>query len=184
MKPHTLKELTARALTVLRSTRFGLGVLVGGLFMALVFSTTARAHDFRIGAIVIDHPYATPSLASSRSGAVYIKLLRNKGDAPDRLLGAQTQAAARVSLHAMQMDGEVMRMREVPAIELPAQSALRMGHAQASGNTNGYHLMLEGLKATLKDGDRFDLTLRFEKAGERTVQIWVQTPRGTAAHKH
>lgn len=59
-----------------------------------------------------------------------------------------------------------------------------MGHAQASGNTKGYHLMLEDLKAPLKDGDRFDLTLRFEKAGERTVQIWVQTPRGNAAHSH
>lgn len=184
MKPHTPKGLAERALAVLRSTRFGLGVLVGGLFMALVMSSTARAHDFRVGAIVIDHPYATPSLAGSRSGAVYIKVLRNQGDAPDRLLGAQTPAASRVSLHAMQMEGEVMRMREVPAIELPAKSALRMGHAQASGNAKGYHLMLEDLKAPLKDGERFDLTLRFEKAGERTVQIWVQTPRGSAAHQH
>lgn len=184
MKPHSVKGLPAQVLDVLRSTRFGLGVLVGDLFMALVMSNTARAHDFRVGAIVIDHPYATPSLAGSRSGAAYIKVLRNKGDAPDRLLSAQTPAAARVSLHAMQMDGEVMRMREVPAIELPAQSALRMGHAQRSGNAKGYHLMLEDLKAPLKEGERFDMTLRFEKAGERTVQIWVQTPRGTAAHSH
>ena len=177
---------TMNLLVQMRKTGFGLGFILGGLFMGAVMLWTgqAHAHDFKQGAIVIDHPYATPSLTGSRSGAVYIKELRNKGDAPDRLLGAQTPAAARVSLHAMQMEGDVMRMREVPAIELPAQSALRMGHAQASGNAKGYHLMLEDLKAPLKDGERFDLTLRFEKAGERTVQIWVQTPRGTAAHQH
>ena len=177
---------TMNLLALLRKTGFGLGFVLGGLFIGAValWTPQAHAHDFKQGDLVIDHPYATPSLAGSRSGAVYIKELRNKGNAPDRLLGAQTPAATRVSLHAMQMDGDVMRMREVPAIELPAQSVLRMGHAQASGNAKGYHLMLEDLKAPLKDGERFDLTLRFEKAGERTVQIWVQTPRSTAAHQH
>ena len=183
MKPHTLTGLTALALAVLRSTRSTLGVLVSGLFMGLVISNTARAHDFRVGTIVIDHPYATPSPMGSNTGAVYIKSLRNRGDAADRLVGASSPTASQVSLHAMRMDGEVMRMHAVSAIELPAKGEVRMSHAAASSTTN-HHLMLEGLKAPLKDGDRFDLTLRFEKAGERTVQIWVQTPRGTAAHQH
>ena len=80
----------------------------------------------------------------------------------------------------MQMEGDVMRMREVSAIELPAKSNLQLGHA----STDGYHLMLEGLKAPLKDGDSFPLTLRFERAGEKTVQIHVQTPRKSASHEH
>ena len=183
MKPQLLKALSARTLEVLRSTRFGLGVLTGGLFMALVIAGTARAHDFRVGSIVIDHPYATPTPMGSSTGAAYIKALRNRGDAADRLLGARSPAARRVSLHAMQMDGEVMRMREVDAIEVPANGEVRMGHAPTHSAIH-HHLMLEGLKAPLKDGDRFDLTLRFEKAGERTVQIGVQTPRGAAAHPH
>jgi copper(I)-binding protein len=45
--------------------------------------------------------------------------------------------------------------------------------------------MLIGLKQPLKDGDRFPMTLRFEKAGEREVMVWVQTPRGGAGvHPH
>ena len=176
---HTLHS----AWQALRSACFGAGVIVGGLCMWLVAAQTVRAHDFRVGSIVIDHPYATPSLAGSQTGSVYIKALRNRGDSAERLLGASSPAASRVSLHAMQMDGEVMRMREVVAIELPAKSEVRMGHAP-DRTASSHHLMLEGLKAPLKDGDRFDLTLRFEKAGERTVQIWVQTPRGSAAHKH
>jgi len=42
-------------------------------------------------------------------------------------------------------------------------------------------LTLIDLKAPLKDGDRFDLTLNFEHAGAKTVKVWVQTPRNAAA---
>lgn len=80
----------------------------------------------------------------------------------------------------MQLDGDVMRMREVPTLALPGNSEQAMRHGQA----NGYHLMLEGLKAPLKKGDRFDLRLKFEKAGERTVKVWVQNPRSSVSHQH
>ncbi len=146
----------------------------------LLSSSVVCAHDFKLGDLTIDHPYATPTVATQSTGAVYIRNLRNRGTSPDRLLEAQTPASARVGLHRMQMQGDVMRMREVSAIELPAKSNLQMGHA----STDGYHLMLEGLKAPLKDGDSFPLTLRFEKAGEKTVQIHVQTPRKSAPHEH
>lgn len=153
-----------------------------GAFFICLMSSAAYAHDFKVGDITIDHPYAIPTVTAQSTGAVYFRYLRNRGVVPDRLVSAQTPVAARVGLHRMQMEGDVMRMREVSAVELPAKSDVRMRHA----STDGYHLMLEGLKAPLKDGDSFPLTLRFEKAGERTVQIHVQTPRkGTAQeHKH
>ncbi len=47
--------------------------------------------------------------------------------------------------------------------------------------------MLMGLKAPFKDGDRFPVTLTFERAGDREVMVWVQTPRGAAGderHAH
>jgi periplasmic copper chaperone A len=173
-----LQTLLARLWPLLQSTRFGVGFVLGGLFMWMVATGTVRAHEFTAGSIAMVHPYATPSAGTT--GAVYFRSIRNRSEAADRLVAASSPVATRVGLHTMSMDGNVMRMREVQAIELPPRSETKMGHAQNSG----YHLMLEGLKAPLKDGDRFDLTLRFEKAGERTVQIWVQTPRGTAAHKH
>ena len=148
--------------------------------VALLTSQLALAHDFKVGDLTIDHPYATPTVPAQSTGAVYFRTLRNRGSAPDKLLSAQSSVANRVGLHRMQMEGEVMRMREVPYIDMPGKSEFRMGHA----STDGYHLMLEGLKAPLKDGDSFPLTLRFEKAGERTVQVHVQTPRKGAAHEH
>lgn len=141
----------------------------------------AFAHDFRQGDVVMDHPYATPSLAGTTTGAVYFKSIRNKGKTPDRLLSARTAVAARVEIHQMQMDGNVMRMRQVPALELPAQTEVSLRH----GGAGTHHLMLLDMAKPLQDGDRFDLELVFEKAGTRRVNVWVQTPRaGAPAHKH
>ena len=82
----------------------------------------------------------------------------------------------------MQMQGNVMRMAPVSHVFLAAHATVPMKH----GSHDGHHLMLFDLKAPLKDGDRFPLTLTFEKAGTVQVQVWVQTPRpgSGAAHQH
>ena len=150
------------------------------LACALVSAGLAHAHDARVGDLTLDHPYATPSLAGSSIGAAYFRHIRNRGGQPDRLVGASTPVAARVELHRMTLDNGVMRMREVAFIELPPKSDTPLRHGGA------YHLMLIDLKRPLKDGERFDLTLQFERAGARTVQVWVQSPRGESggAHRH
>jgi copper(I)-binding protein len=62
------------------------------------------------------------------------------------------------------MEGDTMRMREVDAIDLPAGREVRL-------EPGGLHLMLMGLKAPLKAGDKLSLTLRFERAGEVTLDV-------------
>jgi hypothetical protein len=145
---------------------------------AAVLSTAAYGHSVSHGDLVLDHPYAVPSLAGVSHGAAYLRGIDNRGDQPDRLLSASSPVAARVELHHMALDAGVMRMREVAAIELPPHTVTPLRH-------NGpYHLMLMDLKQPLKDGDRFDLTLNFERAGSQTVKVWVQTPRDTGASDH
>lgn len=148
-----------------------LGVLLTGL-------TGALAHGQKAGELTLDHPYALPSLAGSPHGAAYLRGITNRGDQPDRLLGATTPVAARVELHRMTLDAGVMRMRELPFIALPARSETPLRHG------GEHHLMLIDLKQPLKDGDRFDLTLKFERAGTQTVRVWVQTPRDASGGKH
>lgn len=169
-----------------QKTGFGLGFVLGGLLMGLVALAllgmgAAQAHDFRQGDVVMDHPYATPSLAGTTTGAVYFKSIRNTGKTPDRLLSASTAVAARVEIHQMQMDGNVMRMRQVPALELPAQTEVSLRH----GGAGTHHLMLLDMAKPLKDGDRFDLELVFEKAGAKRFGVVVQTPRAARTeHPH
>ena len=142
---------------------------------------TALAHDFKAGALVIDHPYATPTSPGTRSGAVYFRTLKNSGRDGDRLLGARTPVAASVEIHRSTMDGDVMRMRQIDALDLPAGAEIKVRHG------GELHLMLVDLKAPLKEGERFPIWLRFERAGEREVTVWVQVPRSgsaTPGHRH
>ena len=151
---------------------------IAGGALALAALSTA-AHSFKLGDIDIGHPYARPSLPGQQVGGGYLKLV-NKG-AADRLLSAASPAAASVEIHSMTMEGDVMKMRQVDAIELATGQTVEL-------KPGGYHLMLMGLKAPLKAGDKIPLTLKFEQAGEVVVTVNVEVPKSAAAggaeHKH
>lgn len=154
--------------------------VVLGCFMAL--QGGAMAHEFGVGAVRIDHPYALASVPGASTGAVYIKALRNAGEVPDALVAVRTAVAGWVELHHMQLEGGVMRMRAVPSVPLPARGEAVFRH----GSTEGYHLMLRDLKAPMTVGDRFSVVLQFRHAGERDVVVWVQAPKAAngAGHGH
>jgi copper(I)-binding protein len=98
------------------------------------------------------------------------------GGAPDKLLGASSEVAGRVELHTMEMEGDVMRMREVGTIEVPAGKTVEL-------KPGGLHIMFMDLKKPLANGSSFPLTLRFEKAGEMKINVQVQSkaPAGSAS---
>lgn len=171
------------ATTPLEKTRM---IRIHGIAAALAalatWASPAHAHDFRLGPLRIDHPYATPTPPGASTGATYLRGIRNTGGQADRLIGASTPAARAVEIHRSVIDAQnVMRMRAIDGIDLPPRGEVRLRHG------GEHHLMLIGLRQPLKDGDRFPMTLRFEKAGEREVMVWVQQPRDAAAaheHKH
>lgn len=137
----------------------------------LLAPALAAAHGSRVGDLVVDHPYATPSPDGTRTGAAYLRRLVNRGPQPDRLIGASTPRADAVQFHRSTRDGGVAVMQAIEAIEIPAGTELSLRH---DGDT---HLVLVGLKAPLLEGQRFPLRLRFERAGELEVTVWVQKPR-------
>jgi len=143
------------------------------LAMAALASPLAWAHDFRAGDLRVDHPYAMPTRPGLHTGGVYLRAIRNGANQADRLVAARTPVAERVEIHQMRLEGDVMRMRAVPALDIPARGEVALRH----GSPDGHHLMLHGLKAPLADGQRFPVTLVFERAGELEVMVWVQSPR-------
>ena len=148
-----------------------------------LLALSAQAQGFAVGELVVRHPYAAPTLAGVQNGAVYLKSIKNAGKQADQLLSAKTQVAEKVEIHEMTMDGNIMKMRPLSSIEIPAGAEVSI----AKGNPNGYHLMLLGLKQPLKDGDRFHVWLTFKQAGEVKVEVSVQTPKAAdqvEEHKH
>jgi periplasmic copper chaperone A len=152
--------------------------LLAALALGLA-AATAPAHEFKAGPITIGHPYARTTAPGQPNGGGFLKLV-NQGATADKLLSASTAAAGSVELHTMRMEGDVMRMRQVDTIELPAGGTVEL-------KPGGMHLMFIGLKQPLVAGEKFPLTLRFEKAGEVIVTVNVEAPKPAAPaseHKH
>jgi copper(I)-binding protein len=148
-----------------------------------LLALSAQAHGFAVGELFVRHPYAVPSLAGSLNGAVYFKSIKNAGKRADQLLSAKTQVAQTVEIHEMTMDGDIMKMRPLSSIDIPAGGEVSI----AKGNPNGYHLMLLGLNKPLQEGDSFPVWLTFKQAGEVKVDVRVQVPKASSQpqeHKH
>ncbi|MCM5679916.1 copper chaperone PCu(A)C [Schlegelella sp. S2-27] len=131
------------------------------------------AHSYKVGDLHIGHPWARPTVAGQTAGGAFLKI-ENRGRAADKLLSARSDVAASTELHSMTMDGHVMRMREMDELPLPAGQTVEL-------KPGGLHIMFTGLKAPLKTGDRVPLILKFERAGEVTVEVKVETPAAPAA---
>lgn len=125
------------------------------------------------GKIVIAHPWARASAGMAKAGAVFLELHNHGTD--DTLLSGSTNRSAKVELHTHIKDGDVMRMRQVPAIEVPERknTILKPG---------GLHVMLLGLTSPLKEGEVFPLTLTFETSGSVTFEVVVKAP-GSKGHQ-
>jgi len=151
-----------------------------GLALAL-FATVAAAQS---ATVRVDAPYARATVPGQPAGGGYLKVT-NTGKDADRLLAVSADVSKSVELHSMSMEGDVMRMRQVDAIDVPAGGSVEL-------KPGGLHIMFIGLKGPLKAGDTFPATLKFEKAGEVKVTMQVNAANAAAApaahdhanHKH
>jgi copper(I)-binding protein len=128
------------------------------------------AHGFKVGEIIIAHPYAYPSIPGANNGVAYIKSIKNEGSNTIKLLRASSAIAQGVEIHQMKMDGNTMKMRAIQYLEIPANSEIKLD----AGNPQGLHIMLIGIKRTLKEGDRFPLILQFDDDQKVEVEVWVE----------
>jgi copper(I)-binding protein len=101
------------------------------------------------------------------------------------IVGASSPVCKVVQLHTMTSEGGMMKMREIKAIELPAGKRVNL-------RESGYHLMLIGLKAPLKEGETVPLTLSIMvgKQGivkvntEAAVKSLTATEAAPESHEH
>jgi hypothetical protein len=158
------------------SRRLALISLIG--LAVLPINRFAHAHGSQTGDLLLDHAYAVPSVPGETFGKAFFRGIKNAGGQADRLLSASTPIAAAVDLQSLKKHSNSLHAETVNAIELPPKATTLLRH------TGDYQLLLRDLKQPLKDGDRFDLTLNFARAGTQTVKVWVQIPRDTHAdHK-
>lgn len=154
--------------------------MVAALGLATVLSAAAEDHaahmhhDQAAATLRVEGAWARGGVAGG-NGAVYATLA-NDGATADRLVAVKGDAAEAIEIHDMATVDGVMRMRKLEALEVPAGGTV----ALAPG---GVHIMLIGLKDTLKAGATLTLTFVFETTGEVTAAVPVGKAGG-AAHDH
>lgn len=133
----------------------------GALALSSLFlSTAAYAAD-----IAVTDAFSRASAPTAKAGAAFLTIKISEG--ADRLISASSPVSEKVELHTHLMEDGIARMRPVAAIDVTAD-------APAVLKPGGLHIMLIGLKAPLKQGESFPLTLNFEKAGPVAVTVPVQ----------
>lgn len=131
-------------------------------------AATVNAADAKIGAIKIDDVWVRSGQAGQMTAA--FMEIKNKGSA-DKLVSASSDAAKVTELHASNTTNGVMSMRKVDAMDIPADGELKL-------KSGGYHIMLIGLTRSLTAGENLPIKLKFEKAGEVTVDAKVKGGMG------
>ena len=147
------------------------------VLLAALLAASAFAQDAKVGSISINHPWARATPGAVKNSAAFM-VFDNKGTA-DKLIGVSGDVAKEIQIHSMITEAGVMKMREIKSLDIPA-------NGRAELKPGGFHVMLIGLKDGLKEGATFPLKLKFEKAGEVTVQVTVEKSgaRDHAEHKH
>ena len=140
--------------------------------LVIGFVTPALAQGTGNASITIEQPWARATPGGAKTGVVYMTL-DNKSATADRLTGASSDVADKLQIHEMKVENGVMKMREiVGGLPIPASGSVVF-------KPDSYHVMLVGLKKPLTAGEKFALTLTFEKAGNISVTVPVQAMGAT-----
>jgi len=140
-----------------------------------LFAGGAFAHDYDLKSLHITHPFTRATPPGGQVAGAFMSI-ENRGKDTDRLVSVTSPVAGIAQIHEMAMDGGVMKMRAVKGIELKPGATVMLA-------PGGYHLMLEGLKQPLKEGDEIALLLTFERAGSIEVRAKVEA-MGASRNPH
>jgi len=129
-------------------------------------AAAAAGPQFKVGDLVVTAPWSRATPKGAKIGTGYLTI-RNNGTAPDKLVSVETDVAGKADIHEMSMKDGVMHMR-------PLTGGVTIAPGQSVAlSPSGFHLMLMDLKKPLEQGQAFEATLHFKKAGSLKVKFQV-----------
>ena len=155
--------------TLLKALLITAGIVVSNLVLAQAVTKTVTTNTIKI-----EDAYTRATAPGQQVAGGFMKI-ENKASAPDQLVSASSPAAGEVQLHEMSMEGNVMKMRQIKDIDVPAGGVVEL-------KPGGLHLMLMNIKAPLNAGETIPVKLKFAKAGEVEVKMPVNAMGGAMKH--
>lgn len=143
----------------------------------LFFATLLSAFSFASFAqVAISDPWVRATVPAQKATGVFMQL----NSKIDTRLVAVSSPIAHAEIHEMAMQDNVMRMRQISALDLPAGKTVAL-------KPGAYHIMFFDLKNPIKEGDVVPLTLVFEDKDKKRETLELKVPAralNSSAHKH
>ena len=135
--------------------------------MRILFALLALlAPSFAVAQVTIDMPWARATAPKALAGGAFMTITSIAADQVTRL---ESPVASTVELHLTVEEAGVMKMKPVPALVLEPGKSVTL-------KPGGYHVMLMGLKAPLKQGEHFPITFFFATSPPVTVEVQIAAP--------
>lgn len=117
-------------------------------------------------AVKVEGAWARATVPGQKGSGAFMSLT-----APQnlKLVGVSSPVAGVAELHEMKMDGDVMRMRAIGSLDLPAGKKVEL-------RPGGHHLMLMDLRQPLAKDTQIPVTLSLRDAQGQTSQLQVSVP--------
>ena len=134
------------------------------ILRAAAAAATLFAATLAHAQVTVDKPWVRTTVAQQTTTGAFMTITSVQGG---KLVSASSPIAASVEVHEMKMEGDVMKMRPVDALPLPAGKPVEL-------KAGAYHMMLIGLKAPVKFGDVVPITLVVEDAKGKRQSVDVK----------
>jgi copper(I)-binding protein len=140
----------------------------------------SQAHNHtnsnKVGDLVISNTWARVTPKTAKTGAAFFSV-KNRGKTNDTLVGVSSEIAKKTEIHQSSIKNNVMKMRYVGKVGLPAEGVTEL-------KPGSFHIMFIGLYAPIKEGNFFYLTLTFKKAGTVRIRVTASTVSETSYIDH
>lgn len=140
--------------------------IVAALLLAAASAASAQ--------VEVAEPWVRGTVARQKGTGAFMRLTAAQ-DA--RLVAVRSPVAGVAEIHEMALVDNVMRMRAVAAVDLPAGRTVEL-------RPGGYHVMLMDLNRQLKPGETVPLTLVFESGDGKRHEVQVEAPVRPLAGGH
>ncbi len=116
--------------------------------------------------VTVKDPWVRATVSAQKATGAFMQITSAQ-DA--RLVEASSPVAGVVEVHEMVMEKDVMKMRAVKGLDLPAGKTVEL-------KPGGYHVMLMDLKQQMKEGTTVPVTLVVEGKDKKRSTIEIKAP--------
>jgi len=131
------------------------------LLLACLFSINSFAND-----LTVSEQYLRATPPHAKNSAAFLTITNHTNNTI-KLIAATSDIAKRVELHSHIKQDGMMKMRQVEAVQITANSSTSL-------QPGGYHIMFLGLNNNLFEGQSVKVTLYFDNGNELNIDAPVK----------